>query len=116
MKTLLRILMIKCDCGDIMSACDIRGQNIEVGAHIRYSGTGTVSKVSDIKEDEGKFWVKLEETELWYSPDSLEVITEKDLIDVDSFDDKRDMVDKLRESQADLSDSLNDIQGCEGGG
>lgn len=99
-----------------MGICDIRGQNIEIGQHIRYSGTGTVSKVVEFKSENGQDWVKLEEPSLWYSSDSLEVVNEKDLIDVDEFDDKRDMVNKLKDSQADLVDSLDDIQGCEGGG
>ena len=32
-----------------MSFCDIRGETIDVGTFIRYTGTGTISKVVDLK-------------------------------------------------------------------
>ena len=95
---------------------DVRGQNIEIGSFIRYSGTGTISKVVDFKDEDEKTWVKIEEPALWYAADSLEVVSEKDLIEIENTLDAEDAVQKLKDAQLDLSDSLNDIQGCEGGG
>lgn len=94
---------------------DVRGETIEIGSFIRYSGTGTISKVVDFKDEDGKTWVKIEEPALWYSADSLEVINEKDLIEIENTLDEN-AIQKLKDAQLDLSDSLNDIQGCEGGG
>ena len=94
---------------------DVRGETIEIGSFIRYSGTGTISKVVDFKDEDGKTWIKIEEPSLWYSADSLEVINEKDLIEIENTLDE-DTIQKLKDAQLDLSDSLNDIQGCEGGG
>jgi len=100
-----------------MSFCDIRGETIDLGAFIRYSGTGTVSKVVDLKEEDNQQWVKLEEPSLWYSADTLEVVNEKDLIEIDSVDkDTMSIVNDLKEEFEELTDSINDIQGCEGGG
>ncbi|AMK15707.1 DUF2098 domain-containing protein [Methanobrevibacter olleyae] len=100
-----------------MSFCDIRGENIDVGAFIRYTGTGTISKVVDLKEEDNMQWVKLDEPALWYATDSLEVVDEKDIINVESVDkDTLKQVKDLKEDFDELSQSINDIQGCEGGG
>ncbi len=100
-----------------MSFCDIRGEPIDVGAFIRYTGTGTISKVVDLKEEDKQQWVKLDEPALWYAADSLEVVNEKDLIDVDSVDrDTLEQVKDIKENYEELNANLNDIQGCEGGG
>ena len=100
-----------------MSFCDIRGETIDVGAFIRYTGTGTISKVVDLKEEDNQQWVKLEEPALWYAADSLEVVNEKDIVDVESIDkDTMDQVKDLKEGFDELAMSINDVQGCEGGG
>ena len=100
-----------------MSFCDIRGETIDLGAFIRYTGTGTVSKVVDLKEEDNQQWVKLEEPALWYAADSLEVVQEKDIVDVESIDkDTMDQVKDLKEGFDELAMSINDVQGCEGGG
>ena len=100
-----------------MSFCDIRGETIDLGAFIRYTGTGTVSKVVDLKEEDNQQWVKLDEPALWYAVDSLEVVKEKDIVDVESIDkDTMDQVKDLKEGFDELAMSINDVQGCEGGG
>ena len=103
--------------GDKMSFCDIRGETIDVGAFIRYTGTGTISKVVDLKEEDNMQWVKLDEPALWYAADSLEVVNEKDIMDVESLDkDTLEKVKDIKEGYEELNANLNDIQGCEGGG
>ena len=100
-----------------MSFCDIRGENIDVGAFIRYTGTGTISKVVELKEEDNIQWAKLDEPALWYAVDSLEVVNEKDIIDVDTIDkDTLEKVKDIKEGYDELNANLNDIQGCEGGG
>ena len=86
-----------------MSFCDIRGETIDVGTFIRYTGTGTISKVVDLKEEDNEQWVKLDEPALWYAADSLEV-------------DTLEQVKDIKEGYEELNANLNDIQGCEGGG
>lgn len=100
-----------------MSFCDLRGEAIDLGAFIRYAGTGTVSKVVDLKEEDNKQWVKLEEPSLWYAADTLEVINESDINNFENDDkDTLEKVQDLKENFNDLAAGLNDIQGCEGGG
>lgn len=100
-----------------MSFCDIRGETIGIGAFIRYTGTGTISKVVDLKEEDKQQWVKLDEPALWYAADSLEVVDEKDLINVETVDrDTLEKVKDIKEGYEELNANLNDIQGCEGGG
>ena len=100
-----------------MSFCDIRGETIDIGAFIRYTGTGTISRVMELKEEDNQQWVKLDEPALWYAADSLEVINEKDIIDVDGTDkDTLEKVKDIKEGYEELNANLNDIQGCEGGG
>lgn len=98
-----------------MSFCDVRGENINLGSFTRYSGTGTIGKVIDLKEDDGQNWAKLEDSNLWYDTDSLEVVDEKDLININKSNDK-DTIDKIKDLKEDLSDISMDSNACEGGG
>ncbi|WP_297982656.1 DUF2098 domain-containing protein [uncultured Methanobrevibacter sp.] len=100
-----------------MSFCDIRGETIDVGSFIRYTGTGTVSQVVELKEEDNGFWVKLDEPAMWYAVDSLEVVQEKDIVHNETVDkDTMEQVNEFKESVDDFTESMNDIQGCEGGG
>ena len=65
-----------------MEACDLRGKTINVGSYARYTGTGTTGQVSDIKEENHNQWAKLENSDLWYSLDTIEVITKEDIKNV----------------------------------
>ncbi len=47
---------------------------IKVGDTVKYVNSDTVSRVTEIKKDEqGKVWVLLESTELWYREETLEL-------------------------------------------
>jgi len=47
---------------------------IRVGDAVKYVNSDTVSRVSEIKKDEqGKVWVLLESTDLWYREENLEL-------------------------------------------
>ena len=92
-------------------------ETIDLGAYIRYAGTGTVSQVVDLKEEDNKQWVKLEEPSLWYAADTLEVIDESDINSFENEDrDTLEKVKDLKDGLTDITEGLNDIQGCEGGG
>jgi hypothetical protein len=46
---------------------------IQVGDAVKYVNSDTVSRVTEIKKDEqGKVWVLLERTDLWYREETLE--------------------------------------------
>ncbi|KAF5079791.1 DUF2098 domain-containing protein [Methanobacterium aggregans] len=57
-----------------MEVTDARGKTILKGFYVRYSGTGNVGKVTDLKSDENGTWAKMDTTELWYQGQYLEVI------------------------------------------
>ncbi|MFP4655102.1 MAG: DUF2098 domain-containing protein [Methanohalobium sp.] len=52
---------------------DINGSPIEIGTNVGYINTGTVGKVTDIKEDEDGLWVLIDKKELYYKPELLEI-------------------------------------------
>ena len=52
---------------------DINGSPIEIGLTVGYINTGTVGKVTDIKEDEDGLWVLIDKKELYYKPELLEI-------------------------------------------
>ncbi|AKB16982.1 MULTISPECIES: DUF2098 domain-containing protein [unclassified Methanosarcina] len=48
-------------------------KTIRVGDAVKYVNSDTVSRVNEIKkDDQGKVWVLLESTDLWYREETLE--------------------------------------------
>lgn len=99
-----------------MEVKDGRGKTVEIGSFIRYIGTGTIGKVIDIKRENSLDWIKLENPELWYSSETVELIDEKNIENnKDKYQKEKDINDVK-----DLSDDLDDISlisgGAEGGG
>lgn len=102
-----------------MEIKDARGKEIEIGSYIRYTGTGTIGKVANIKLDESNNelkWVKLENPNLWYSNDVVEVIDAKEVKTKDSNAKKEVNKDNLKNIGNDLSDASITSGGAEGGG
>lgn len=58
---------------------DARDLEINLDAYVRYVDTGTIGKVLDLKTENGKDWVKLDKTELWYLANHVELLDEKDI-------------------------------------
>lgn len=80
------------------------------------TGTGTISKVIDLKTDEeGVGWAKMEEPNLWYSEDVIEIVDEDNIKDKD-FKDKKFNVDELKEKNHDFEEPSLTSGGAEGGG
>lgn len=99
-----------------MTIKDARGKKIEIGSYIRYTGTGTMGIVIDIKKDNEEDWLKLEKPDLWYSSESVEVVDKKS---IKNFNDKHRGETNIN-SIKDLNDEFEDISlasgGAEGGG
>ena len=91
---------------------DTRGKKIEIGSYIRYTGTGTTGKISDIKKENEEKWIKLENLDLWYSSDFVELVDENFI--TSSNDDQLDKnsIDNIK----DLHDDFEDISLASGGG
>lgn len=48
-------------------------KTIKVGDAVKYVNSDTVSRIAEIKkDDQGKVWVLLETTDLWYKEETLE--------------------------------------------
>lgn len=95
---------------------DARGKSIEIGSYIRYIGTGTLGKIVEIKEENEENWLKLEESELWYSSNFVELVDEDSIETSDDFHHDEKFINNIK----DLNDDFADINivsgGAEGGG
>lgn len=100
-----------------MEACDLRGKTINVGSYARYTGTGTTGQVSDIKEENHNQWAKLENSDLWYSLDTIEVITKEDIKNFDNKNEDTDKdVKKLKEkAKNDVVSNFSNVDACGAG-
>lgn len=57
---------------EVITALGRNDKPINVGDVVKYVNTDTISRVSEIKEDEQGVWVLLEATNLWYKDETLE--------------------------------------------
>lgn len=58
---------------EVITAIGRNKKLIKAGDTVKYVNSDTVSRVTEIKKDEqGKVWVLLERTELWYREETLE--------------------------------------------
>ncbi len=59
---------------EVITAVGRNKKPIKAGDTVKYVNSDTVSRVIEIKKDEqGKVWVLLESTELWYREENLEL-------------------------------------------
>ncbi len=58
---------------EVITAVGRNRKSIKVGDTVKYVNSDTISRVTEIKEDEqGEVWVLLENTDLWYREETLE--------------------------------------------
>ncbi|HOP08667.1 MAG TPA: DUF2098 domain-containing protein [Candidatus Methanofastidiosa archaeon] len=76
---------------------------IEQGDYARYVNTGTVGKVSEIKEIDGRMFALLEGTDLYYDMEYLEK-TDKPVAKKEAI--KELDIDKQKEMQEDLQRAI----------
>ncbi len=90
-------------------ARDARDQTITVGSYVKYEGTHTRGKVTDIKADGDHKWILLDSTNLFYDSRHLELIDEaaaetedKEVQSLEEFrkrlEEKREYLETARES------------------
>ena len=75
---------------------------MDKGDIVKYVPTNTVGKVVEIKEEDGKVWVKLDKTNLYYVIDTLVPADETEYKTV-SFKEKASKAFKGTKSVADLN-------------
>ena len=102
-----------------MEVLDLCGKTISVGSYVIYNGTGTFGEVSDTKIDEGGTWAKIQDTQLWYNSEFLEIINQHEYERIHRRGRQRKEVDKV-EKAVSLKKQLEDVdmssELCDGGG
>ena len=80
---------------------------MEVGDLLKYTPTSTVGKVTDIRERDGKVWVRLDFTDLYYDASLLIPADPSEYIEVSfkerrSYDGGRQAIEDLRKEAEDV--------------
>lgn len=98
---------------------DARDKEIIIGTQVRYTDTGTIGEVIEIKEEDGASWVKLDKTNMWYISKFVEVLDEKDIKETTTKHEENDKeidIDDLKKLRDNLEDVELDSNVAEGGG
>ncbi len=80
---------------------------MEVGDLLKYTPTSTVGKVTDIRERDGKVWVRLDFTDLYYDASLLIPADPSEYIEV-SFKERRSY-DGGRQAIEDIQKEAEDV-------
>lgn len=99
-----------------MEVKDVNGNVLTVGMAVRYTGTGTTGEISAIKVEDGDGWVRLEDSDLWYNSNYLELIDRSQLKRGSGKGRKADTVEKLKRMKEDFEDIDMGSEVCDGGG
>jgi hypothetical protein len=100
-----------------MQVFDVRDKLIELGQFVRYTGTGTIGKVIDLKEENNVNWVKIDETGLWYSSDLVEILDDKYVKNKSkNFKAKEIDIDDIKNLKDDFEDVELESNNPSGGG
>ncbi len=86
---------------------------MQIGDLAKYRNTGSVGKIEELMEDEGKTWALLDTTNLYYDVSTLEPAKPEEYREESTGD--RDLKDKLkeayriREQYADMQEAISSI-------
>ncbi len=80
---------------------------MKVGDLLKYTPTSTVGKVTDIRERDGKVWVRLDRTDLYYDAANLIPADPSEYIEVSfkerkSYDGGREAIEDLKKEAEDV--------------
>ena len=80
---------------------------MKVGDLLKYTPTSTVGKVTDIRERDGKVWVRLDRTDLYYDAANLIPADPSEYIEVSfkerkSYDGGREAIEGLKKEAEDV--------------
>jgi hypothetical protein len=108
------------EASESITANDLYGKPITVGATVKYVSTRTVGKVVEMKRENDKTWALLDKTRLYYDTRYLEVTAEDATEEEDETTAKIDMEEvekKIRSMEDALKvKDINMDTSCEGGG
>jgi hypothetical protein len=101
-----------------MEILDARGKTINVGAMVRYGGTGSAGEVSAVKVEDNEGWIKIDQSDLWYNSEYLEVL-EKFAAKKEKTSDQdktANALEKAKKMQKELEEINMGSELCDGGG
>lgn len=80
---------------------------MKVGDLLKYTPTSTVGKVTDVRERDGKVWVRLDRTDLYYDAANLIPADPSEYIEVSfkerkSYDGGREAIEDLKKEAEDV--------------
>ena len=106
-----------------------RNEELSIGVHVRYSGTGSAGEILALRSDDEGIWAKVDTTQLWYNSRYLELLDEGEYRKIEDRKSKRktkklDEEGDEREITKKKIDSMKeDLEGvdistemCDGGG
>jgi hypothetical protein len=102
-----------------MEIMDARGKTVTVGAMVRYSGTGTSGEVSAIKVEEEEGWIKMDDSEVWYNTEYLEVLdksNQKLKTERNRDESTAAALEKSKKMKKELEEIAMGSELCDGGG
>lgn len=106
-----------------MEVADATGKTILKGSHVRYTGTGSAGEVLEIKTDDDGTWAKVDNTDLWYNSEFLELMDEQEYQQnkrrtkqLKERVDKEAQVEKAVKLKKGLEDIDMSNELCDGGG
>lgn len=100
-----------------MEVKDLRGKPVNVGSQVRYSRTGTSGEVSAVKVAENQGWVKMNDSDLWYNTEYVEVFDKLESKTTRKAKaDAQDDLSKAKRIRKNLEDVDMSAELCDGGG
>ncbi len=111
-----------------MEVANNMNKEILIGAHVRYSGTGSAGEVLDIRSDDDGVWAKVDTTKLWYNSRYLELLDKDEYAKLKSrefkrsnkfneeADEKEVTKKKVERIKQDFEDVNMSSELCDGGG
>ena len=112
-----------------MEAVHNRNKEIIIGAHVRYSGTGSAGEVLDVRTDDEGVWAKVDTTQLWYNSSYLDLLDKDEYLKLKSreykkksnkFNEDGDEKEVTKKKVDAIKKNLDDVdmssELCDGGG
>jgi len=92
---------------------------MQIGDLAKYRNTGSVGKIEDVMEEDGRTWVLLDTTRLYYDVSTLDPAQPEEYRKESTGDkglkDQLEEVDRLREQIADMQSKVSQITPSGGG-
>jgi hypothetical protein len=103
-----------------MEIMDARGKSLTIGSMVRYSGTGTSGEISAMKVEDEEGWIKMDDSEIWYNTEYLEVLDKSKINKVKTGKRIDDSTAAALEKSKKLKKEMEEInmssELCDGGG